>query len=187
MGANDDREMLVAAKAECVRLERENAKLRADLDARFEHSDHQSAKYYRRMRDAERAGDRLREQLAEANAEVETRRSAVDEWIAEIIGYKEQLAEAQQALTIASGNLVDTTLNAERSRSAQAQATIEHGWLFTRRRREAQVQWETWCTASNVVPPGEMPSEFMAGFTFGIKAYRESILSAPSSTGGNDE
>jgi hypothetical protein len=73
MGANDDREMLVAAKAECVRLERENATLRADLDARFEHSDHQSAKYYRRMRDAERRGGELREQLAEARSEIERR------------------------------------------------------------------------------------------------------------------
>ena len=33
MGANDDREMLEVAKAECVRLERENARLGATIDA----------------------------------------------------------------------------------------------------------------------------------------------------------
>jgi hypothetical protein len=39
MGANDDREMLVAAKAECVRLERESIKLRKQLAVASEESE----------------------------------------------------------------------------------------------------------------------------------------------------
>jgi hypothetical protein len=65
--------------------------LTTDLDKRFEHSDHQSAKYYKRMREAEIRGDSvqaerdkvraerdaLREQLAAAEAVIERVRDLV--------------------------------------------------------------------------------------------------------------
>lgn len=54
MGVNDAAEQLEVAKQEMVKLERENAELRRDLDAGFAESDHLSAKYYQRMRAAEK-------------------------------------------------------------------------------------------------------------------------------------
>ena len=47
-------ERLQAERDEVCALRDENARLRADLDAGFAASDHLSAKYYQRMRDAER-------------------------------------------------------------------------------------------------------------------------------------
>lgn len=71
MGANDDREMLVAAKAECVRLERENSELREQLEAResahskeSEDWTHLAAGYQHQIAEAQATIDKVREAVA---------------------------------------------------------------------------------------------------------------------------
>ena len=70
-------ERLQAERDEVCALRDENARLRADLDAGFAASDHLSAKYYRRMRVAERAADNMRSQI-ESRAQAD-RAAALDE------------------------------------------------------------------------------------------------------------
>lgn len=65
MGANDDREMLGAAKAECVRLEQENAKLRGE-NRKLLIDGEPHRRQNRRLKHFIAESERLREQLAKA-------------------------------------------------------------------------------------------------------------------------
>ena len=71
MGNADAAEQLEAAKAECVRLEQELESVKGDLDERMLHADHLAAKYWARLRVAEREVVRLRALIPEPTLTVD--------------------------------------------------------------------------------------------------------------------